>query len=393
MMDRRDRCPTPTELERAYWSEEEGCGVRLHVRDCARCGGQWQEIEALITLGRAVQAPPSSERQREELRTALLSRVKPEAAERPASRRARPWLVAAPLLAAAAAAAIWSMWPARETPAPAPRVERRGNVLSHDDARYLLAAVMPDEIIRLVEGTITVEVEPLQPGERFRVITGDAEVEVRGTAFDVTARGDRLAAVRVIHGAVEVRAGQSPPVRVGAGESWTAPAAAPTAEPASPAPEPPLPTPAPRRAPPPTPALVAPPPDAGRPLLARSPARQAFDEGWRAIGANDFSAAALAFERAAADPDLAEDASFWRAVALARGGRAVPAARAFEAFLAAHPDAARAGEASAMLGWLLFERGEHRRAADRFRAALEDTSPRVRESAAAGLKAIDDLSP
>ncbi len=72
------------------------------------------------------------------------------------------------------------------------------------------------------DGTVTVEVDRLQPGERFRIVTGDAEVEVRGTAFDVTAAGDRLRSVRVMHGSVEVRpAGGS--VRIlSPGQAWEA---------------------------------------------------------------------------------------------------------------------------------------------------------------------------
>ena len=44
--------------------------------------------------------------------------------------------------------------------------------------------------------------------------------------------------------------------------------------------------------------------------------------------------------------------------------------------------------AAAMLGWLLFEAGDHAGAARRFRRALEDPSARVRKSAVDGLEAI-----
>jgi ferric-dicitrate binding protein FerR (iron transport regulator) len=63
----------------------------------------------------------------------------------------------------------------------------------------------PDEIVRLFGGTLTVRVDPLRSNERFRIVTGDALVEVKGAVFDVTATEDRLTSVRVISGIVEVR--------------------------------------------------------------------------------------------------------------------------------------------------------------------------------------------
>ncbi len=87
------------------------------------------------------------------------------------------------------------------------------------------------------------------------------------------------------------------------------------------------------------------------------------------------------------DAGLAEDASFWRAVALARGRRADAAIRALEQYLSRYPASVRAGEASVALGWLLLERGARDAATDCFLAALDDPLPRVRKSAAEGLKA------
>src|SRR5207302_1565888 len=75
-----------------------------------------------------------------------------------------------------------------------------GTILAQPGAEFIRLGQPPDEIVRLSQGTLTVEVSPLGAGERFRVITSDAEVEVRGTAFDVVAAADRLTAVRVHHG-------------------------------------------------------------------------------------------------------------------------------------------------------------------------------------------------
>ena len=78
--------------------------------------------------------------------------------------------------------------------------------MEHDGARFLRAGARPDEIVRLADGTLSIQLDALAPGERFRVITGDAEVELTGGALDVTAEHDRLVAVRVMTGRVEIRA-------------------------------------------------------------------------------------------------------------------------------------------------------------------------------------------
>jgi len=57
----------------------------------------------------------------------------------------------------------------------------------------------------------------------------------------------------------------------------------------------------------------------------------------------------------APDSALVEDASFWRAVALARGKRIADALSAFREFLDGYARSARAGEASAALDWLLVD--------------------------------------
>jgi len=120
-------------------------------------------------------------------------------------------------------------------------------------------------------------------------------------------------------------------------------------------------------------------------------AQQAFDDGWAALRVGDFARAATAFERAVtvtSDPRVIEDATFWRGVALARGGEVTKAAHVLTAFLAAYPRSARSGEAHVALGWLLFERRELAAAKAEFEAAQQDSSARVRDRATAGLAAI-----
>ena len=115
----------------------------------------------------------------------------------------------------------------------------------------------------------------------------------------------------------------------------------------------------------------------------------AFARGWTALRSNDFEAAAEAFGRVAPTRDnaLAEDAFFWRGVALDRANHLAEAQEALARFLVRYPRSDRAGEASVMLGWLLLRAGDAGAADARFGAALGDPSDRVRRSARAGLAA------
>ncbi len=72
-----------------------------------------------------------------------------------------------------------------------------------------------------VEGEVTVEVARRAPGQRFVVVAGGREVEVRGTAFSVTHRDGALE-VACSHGLVAVAEPARPDevVEVGAGRRW-----------------------------------------------------------------------------------------------------------------------------------------------------------------------------
>lgn len=284
-----------------------------------------------------------------------------------------------------------------------------GSPTLHGTIRALPGAVFEhtgpaaDERVVLRDGTVAVEVSPLGTGERFRVVTADAEVEVRGTAFEVVASADHLLAVRVSHGRVEVRPERGAPTTLSARESWTRPSA-PVADtdadadadtkkvavtvpaaPVAPAPARTPPKPQRRRADPPVPS--APPPRTA--TVQASPTELAFDEGFAALRAGAPIAAAEAFGRAAgAGGELAEDASFWRAVALHRANRTDAALAAFVAFIDRYPRSARAGEAAVAAGWLELDVGRTDDAAAHFRAAVDDPAPRIRASAADGLRAV-----
>ena len=76
------------------------------------------------------------------------------------------------------------------------------------------------ERVRLIDGSVDFKVEKLDNEERFLVLVGQAEVEVRGTHFEVVATDDRLEDVIVTEGLVEVRA-DGRTVNVAAGQRWS----------------------------------------------------------------------------------------------------------------------------------------------------------------------------
>lgn len=123
-----------------------------------------------------------------------------------------------------------------------------------------------------------------------------------------------------------------------------------------------------------------------------TPAEMAFVDAWRVLRAGDNVGAAAALARIvdiAPDAAVAEDAQYWRAVALARAGSVADARSAMERFLERYPTSARMGEMAAMSGWLLVDAHDWAGAECRFRLAIRDRVPAVRESARAGLAAVE----
>jgi TolA-binding protein len=329
----------------------------------------------------------------------------------------RTWLLPAAvgLAAAAAIALVVVGWLARR-PAPARVATSQATVqltaAADLDHVTRLDGGINDEVVRLRGGRISVAVTRLAPDQRFRVITGDAEVEVRGTAFDVVVEADRLVAVTVWHGLVEVRLHAGATFAVAGGAQWSRATGAVTAiaaaAPAPAAPPPPGPAPSPV----PAPADPSPPP----PEPARSPAssnrasrtadlaradapvpdaadnERAFRAGRDAIRAGDFDAAATALSTAIAlapDAPLAEDARYWHGVALARAGRDADARRALDDFLTRHPDSAWAGRAALIIAAALTRTGDPRAARPYLERALADPDAGVRASARAVVTATE----
>ncbi len=371
---------------------------------------------------RALPPPALSPDAAERIRNQLL--IASESIEQ-VSRRS-PFVAVAAVSASLAAAAVIIVWllagpdarrnvvaTIESSDAQSPVPITRGVVIPQGSASYTLLSPSPDEVVRVDHGAVVVQVAALGSGERFRVRTTDAEVEVRGTVFFVQVDQGKLTLVRVSEGVVEVRPEKRPIATLHAGDSWPPPVAGgqPSSDGADVPPAETGPTgegklanahrQGPRtrqpheRASAPEPALdvdshaatdktTSPPP-------APSPGEEAFRQGWSDLKRNDAQAAARQFELAckqARAGSVAEDACFWAGAAAKRANQLPSARAALQRFLRRFPRSPRAGEASALLGWLLYDAGDIDRAEPLFRAAERDSVPRVVDSARRGLQAI-----
>lgn len=316
-----------------------------------------------------------------------------------------------------------------------------------DDARYALVSPQPNEIIRLYDGTITVSVTPLQPGERFRVITGDGEVEVHGTIFDITAIEDSLTTVRVHEGVVAVRPEEQPATELRHGDRWTLNTGLADLTPPLPAattPQPPSPLPIePHLEPDIAPLPTAPPSAQGRPSpdvpqhaaahamnprdassdtradrdaatratdgnpqsgtgaaptastavdvppsTPTGPDELAFQRGWELLQQGQASAAATAFAQVGSQSSVAEDAAFWRGIALGRNRQLQASERALLDFVRRYPASARVAEAWLAIGMIRSQDGgaDARVALER---ARELGTGAVRTSADTAIRQLD----
>lgn len=411
-------CPTPEELSRAF---DRGGDAALgrHLEHCDACSEGWRAMRRLRRDAQALAATapaPDTAAARARLLDAA-----------PGGAPARRWIGIGGLAAAAAAGIVLALtWPNSETdpstdasPSATLGTTLRTTLHPTPGADVTRLGAQPDEVVRLRDGELTVECAPLAAGERFRVVLGDAVVEVRGTAFDVVASEDRLVSVYVIRGVVDVRPATGPTVTLREGERWLRPAndpvdaglamsadadgvAPPARRPARVA------APAPSRARPTgagghdadgalgshapdaatVPADAAPPPDAAPPR-----AEYAFTRGWAALTAGRADDAAADFaevQRAFPDDPLAEDAAFWRVVALGRADRVPAAVAAARRFLERWPASGHRSEAALLLAGWLHARGDHGGARTAYQIAARARDPAIRRRAELGLRGLPD---
>ncbi|MCB9521489.1 MAG: FecR domain-containing protein [Myxococcales bacterium] len=199
-------CPSPIELERAFDAADPGETVREHLDACPRCASRWEALQQLADdaaeLGAVLDAPVRDAPDHAQARAALLAAA---GASMPA-RGPRPRPRALPVVGAAAALLLLSGAALAATLAL-----RGGGPAQHATVTALDAAAFAhfgdthDEVIRVTQGRVLVDVSPLDSDERLRVIVGESEIEVVGTAFEVRADRDTLRELRVFHGRVELR--------------------------------------------------------------------------------------------------------------------------------------------------------------------------------------------
>jgi TolA-binding protein len=317
------------------------------------------------------------------------------------------WWLWAPVAALVVGAALWLVHGREVRPnrlvgpdAPArpssPAELHRGVVHPGNTAVFSLMQGQPDEVVLLRQGEITVEVERLAEHERFRVVTGDAAVEVKGTVFSVTASDDRLVAVGVTRGQVVVSVLGHDPVTLGPNERWDRTLSDERARPGLKDSidlfkERDRPSPQPGHARDRRLGLARSDQRTAKALATQSAAETAFADGWQALRSQRLAEAAAAFSRAvdaAGDQPLAEDAWFWLAVCQARIPRPAEARETLTTFIARFPDWPRVGEAADMLGWLLVDSGDLAGAERAFATAVLGSGASVQRSAKEGLRAV-----
>jgi len=420
----RPGCPPGWKVTRAV-SEAADPRTEWHLIRCERCSAEFRALQELAQDARVAAPLPEklSREAREGIGARLRALVAATAAEQARRERAtRRGLIWVALLVPTVATLIF--WVSRHTDhavvagarleAPAPGMptaigDTRATIRAIGPARFSRAQFQPDEIVRLDDGALELEIAPLHAHERFRVVTDDGEVEVRGTRFKVSVIDHHLAGVHVWKGLVEVRSSGGAQAMLAPGDDWVraeqpvAPAPAPAPEVVAPPPPPMADGTNPRRAPahrsPPSIrrhakakrfAAITPAP---KPLPATRDERPmgpspSFGHAWALLRSGDAKEAAAEFaevERLAHGRDIEEDALYWRAVAVGRAGDAAGSRTLFTAFLDRFPSSSRAGEAAATLGRLLLDAGDRHGARQAFERAARDPSPRVRAAAQNGL--------
>ena len=409
-------CAHSVELHRAF-TDRQPEQVAAHLQWCETCRAEWESLEKLAAAARGAPTLHLSSATKDQLRSRLLIGARAIAKQPPSRKRSAPLALAGLVLALAATALAWLV--AREPSsgtsasvpaATSPAVVHRATIRPHPGARYAAGSPQPDEVVHLYDGVITVDVKPLHSGERFRITTSDAEVEVHGTVLKVSAEQGRLSEVDVIQGRVEVRYLGVEPQILGPGQRWVTPnqmragdehrsssseakptlvaegesAVVPSAHPrgrgrassgvATKAPG--------TQSEPPTSSVV------GKRSLPTT-AEIAFQEGWAALRSGNPEAASRYFASVPIDSGLGADALFWRGVALGRAGRSGEAMDVLGRFLTLFPSSPHRGEALVTLGTLLERQGNEAAAIERYREAKSSSDARIREHAEGALRALE----
>jgi FecR-like protein/tetratricopeptide repeat protein len=374
----RRSCPAAWKLTRSISSEAPDPEIETHLAACPSCAAEYAALRQLVTDAQRLATPPGMSNESRAAISARLFTTAPEPKRRPTALARRTIALAAVAAGVVLAIVGVTVSDRRGVPEPRASVTRmagspsRASIRAIGNARFLRAQPPPDEIVRLEDGRIELDVVPLATGERFRVVTDNGEVEVRGTSFEVLAFHRTLRSVSVSRGRVEVRSDGGLAV-LDAGDRWE------QAAPSSPAPS------------------VVETPRARHAPGSRPPARQQasaaesalFDRAWSSLRAGNAEEAAETFaelERRAKGRAIEEDALYWRAVSVARSKDSATAGLLFREHLRRFPLSSRRGEASVALGWILLDAGDVNDARRAFEQAISDPASSVRDSAAEGIR-------
>lgn len=353
-------CPSSLVLSQAFPGRA-SVELQAHLQACSACAAQWSALAQTRTVVQELPYVNPDKGRRDGVRTRLLAAAARQPVGSPSLARWRTWggIAAAALCVLLGARLISD----RTTHDPKSASHRRAVVQSPIAGIFVHERAGGDEWVRLVDGTLHIEVQPLQAGERFRVVCGDSEVEVRGTAFDTVVERDHLRSVSVLHGLVEVRPYGRPAVILGAGQHWQSEEASsrPSADPSaaqSPrveaAPRAPEPVQAPAISPDSKPAAAA----------SKSPPASVSSDP-----SSTKRSATVAIRRAAA---AASSAAHNAAPAALHPGAGSVAAQAPPASSA--KPAISAAELAFMDGWAALRQGRHQAAAESFARAAQQSA-------------------
>lgn len=174
----------------------------------------------LASLAEEAFAPPD-DRRAAAVRASLLA----EAATTPQRTRRRldvGTFAAAAIVLATCGVTLWWAMEGRPTDDLARSTSsRQASVTASGAATFEHRQSEDAEIVILRDGAIHLDVATLGPTSSFAVVTPDARIVVRGTAFSVVVEDEALRRVEVFAGRVEIEREDAPTVVLGAGETWT----------------------------------------------------------------------------------------------------------------------------------------------------------------------------
>jgi len=378
-------CMVQTELER--WVLE-GCHVPCsqeharHAETCASCAGFIEEIRSLREVYAQLPERSLSDEQHARVRDQLVAAATAQRLDSPhqATAFAPRWALVAGLalaLTGASFAAFRRSTAVSTEPAPPSAAE----VTLVDSAIGHTIQSAPNEVYELVQGLAEFRVNHLPDKQRFRVLVGDEQVEVRGTRFQVLVEQRHFAAVKVFEGRVELtRAGRS--LTLDAGQNWVA--ALPPVSLDSGAQQP---------------ASRAEASDAGqfvsKPTVGSGVSGAipnstdtmpelfdvAFNSALARLRSGDAAGAVSEFDRLLGTPAIDAgrrlDVLYWSAVAYHRSGNHPVAEQRLHQLLAASPNGWHSPDAALMLGELLMERGATQKAKPWLARAAQSNRPKT----------------